>query len=218
MEQLADHGNGNYAYIDNFMEAKKVLVEQMSGTLFTIARDVKIPVEFNPAQVAEYRLIGYENRILAAEDFRNDQVDAGDIGAGHTVTAIYEITLTDSEFRYIPPLRYTTASSTTNIDSDRKNDIATIKLQYKIGKSNKSRKMEQMVLRANLKTSMLETSVDFRFASSVAAFGQWLRKNEKMKSLKLVKIQTLANNSLNQDTRGYRSEFIRMLETAAVIK
>lgn len=218
MEQLADHGNGNYAYIDSFLEAKKVLVEQMAGTLFTIARDVKIQVEFNPSQVAEYRLIGYENRMLAAEDFRNDQVDAGDIGAGHTVTAIYEITLADSDFRYIPPLRYATANSQKNINEDILNDIATVKLRYKTGKSNTSNKMEYAILRNNLKHNMKETSADYRFAVSVAAFGQWLRKNNHINNIKLSKLQSLAKQSLKQDERGYRREFVRLLEAAAELK
>lgn len=218
MEQLADHGNGNYAYIDNFMEAKKVLVEQMAGTLFTIARDVKIQVEFNPSQVAEYRLVGYENRVLANEDFSNDQVDAGDIGAGHTVTAIYEITLAESEFRYIPPLRYAAARSEKSTNNAIPNEIATIKLRYKVGESNTSNKVEHAILRADLKHNMNETSADYRFAASVATFGQWLRKNEKTPKINLTKLQQLAAHSLKQDKRGYRHEFIRLLETAAELK
>lgn len=211
MEQLADHGNGNYAYIDTFMEAKKVLVEQMAGTLFTIARDVKIQVEFNPAQVAEYRLIGYENRLLRPEDFRNDQVDAGDIGAGHTVTAIYELTMADSEFRYVPPLRYTK-----NRDADiESNDIATIKLRYKLGESNVSDKVERVVQRRDVKNAMNETSADYRLSASVAAFGQWLRRDKLISKVNLSAVSLLARTAREEDEQGYRREFIRMIETAS---
>ncbi|MDH5182163.1 MAG: von Willebrand factor type A domain-containing protein [Gammaproteobacteria bacterium] len=210
MEQLADHGNGNHAYIDSFAEAQKVLLEQMSGTLHTIAKDVKIQVEFNPALVAEYRLVGYENRLLRNEDFRNDKVDAGDIGAGHTVTAVYELTLTDSEFRYVPKLKYT-AQKDLKSDTD---EIATVKLRFKQPDGNTSRKVERIIRKSAIKTRLSETSSDFRFAAAVAGFGQWLRQDNMIKPYDTRDIVTLADGARGKDRKGYRAEFIRMVETA----
>ncbi|MDH5179477.1 MAG: VWA domain-containing protein [Gammaproteobacteria bacterium] len=214
IEQLANHGNGNHAYIDTFSEARKVLLEQMSGTLLTIAKDVKIQVEFNPAVVAEYRLIGYENRLLRDEDFRNDKVDAGDIGAGHTVTALYELTMTDSEFRYVPKLKYTDKQTV----SKNSNEIATIKLRFKQPDGATSRKVERVVNKEAIKTSLTETSADFRFAAAVAGFGQWLRQENMLKGYATAEIVKLAEGSRGKDKKGYRAEFIRMVETAGQLR
>ncbi|MBT8128642.1 MAG: VWA domain-containing protein, partial [Gammaproteobacteria bacterium] len=172
MEQLADAGNGNYAYIDTLNEAQKVLVDEMSSTLHTIAADVKIQVEFNPAVVAEYRLIGYENRALNREDFNNDKVDAGEIGAGHTVTALYEISLVNGGGRYLDPLRYAPAS---NIDTQHQDEIALLRLRYKQPSSNTSKLIERPLLVSNIDSTLQQTSSSFRFAASVAGFGQLLR-------------------------------------------
>ncbi|MEJ2141187.1 MAG: von Willebrand factor type A domain-containing protein [Gammaproteobacteria bacterium] len=212
IEQLADQGNGNYAYIDSFLEARKVLKEQMSGTLYTIAKDVKIQVEFNPATVAEYRLIGYENRMLRAEDFRNDKVDAGDIGAGHTVTAIYELTLTDSQFRHVPRLRYSPGTETSN-----QCELAIVKLRYKLPDTDRSTRVERIISADMLKNNMQAMSASYRFSASVAAFGQWLRKHKLIGNIRPADIRRLAESAREADTKGYRQEFIRMVDTAATL-
>jgi Ca-activated chloride channel family protein len=212
IEQLADQGNGNYAYIDSFLEARKVLKEQMSGTLYTIAKDVKIQVEFNPATVAEYRLIGYENRMLRAEDFRNDKVDAGDIGAGHTVTAIYELTLTDSQFRHVPRLRYSPGTETSN-----QGELAIVKLRYKLPDTDRSTRVERIISADMLKNNMQAMSASYRFSASVAAFGQWLRKHKLIGNIRPADIRRLAESAREADTKGYRQEFIRMVDTAATL-
>jgi len=212
IEQLADQGNGNYAYIDSFLEAKKVLKEQMTGTLYTIAKDVKIQVEFNPAKVAEYRLIGYENRMLRAEDFRNDKVDAGDIGAGHTVTAIYELTLTDSHFRHVPKLRYATDN---NVNTS--NELAIVKLRYKLPATDSSTRVERIITADMLKNNINAMSSSYRFSASVAAFGQWLRKHTLIGNIHPDDIKRLAQSAKEDDTKGYRQEFIRMVDAAATL-
>ncbi|MBL4631814.1 MAG: VWA domain-containing protein, partial [Paraglaciecola sp.] len=177
MEQLADAGNGNYAYIDTIHEARKVLVDEMNATLLTIAKDVKIQVEFNPDLVAEYRLLGYENRALKPEDFNNDQVDAGEIGAGHTVTALYELTLKASNNPYVDPLRYQVAQ----VKSDGKalknkfsNELALVKLRYKPVNSQKSQLIKHTVMLSQI-TEFNQQSDDFRFASSVVGFAHLLK-------------------------------------------
>lgn len=172
LEQLADVGNGNYAYIDNLNEAKRVLVDQASSTFQTIASDVKIQVEFNPRVVAEYRLVGYENRLLAREDFNNDRVDAGEIGAGHTVTAIYEIGLVGSEGLAIDPLRY---SDDTAIDKYRDDELAFVKLRYKRPGEQTSKRISVPV---NSKEMKAEPGQELAFAAAVAGFGQLLAQDE----------------------------------------
>ncbi|MEH6451047.1 MAG: VWA domain-containing protein [Oleispira sp.] len=182
MEQLADAGNGNAAYIDSLGEAQKVLVEEMSSTLFTIAKDVKIQMEFSPL-VSEYRLIGYENRLLNREDFNNDKVDAGDIGAGHTVTAIYEITLASDNADQIDPLRYTQPG---NHSATETNELAFLKLRYKLPSNddnnnddNSNTSTSQLVSypidKSSIQANMSESSNNFKFSAAVAAFGQHLR-------------------------------------------
>ncbi|MEO8223627.1 MAG: VWA domain-containing protein [Gammaproteobacteria bacterium] len=217
LERLADAGNGNYAYIDTLNEGRKVLVDQLSGTLQTIAKDVKIQVEFNPALVAEYRLIGYENRLLRREDFNNDKVDAGDIGAGHTVTALYELTLNDSPVRLIDPLRYGKSDRATEPASGRATEVAHVRLRYKAPDGGRSRLIEQPVRRADLRSpAQLPASRarDLQFAAAVAAFGQKLRGGEFLGSYSWSDIAGLAASARGDDPDGYRGEFLGLVKLA----
>lgn len=218
MEQLADVGNGHYAYIDSLNEARKVLVEQLASTLITIASDVKIQVEFNPAVVKEYRLLGYENRSLAREDFNNDKVDAGEIGAGHTVTALYELVLQGSEAQRIDPLRYQEAKpSKGKTASTANNELAFIKLRYKATQASQSQLISRPVLMPEQMTAFTKASEDFRFAASVAAFGETLRNSKYISGLDY---NTLINHALaakGSDPFGYRSEFIQLLRLASAL-
>ncbi|WP_205422699.1 vWA domain-containing protein [Seongchinamella sediminis] len=211
MEQLADVGNGNAAYIDSLTEAQKVLVNEMHATLHTIASDVKIQVEFNPASVSEYRLIGYENRLLEREDFRNDKVDAGDIGAGHTVTALYEIVLTGSGGERNPALRY---GGTTTSSSADNSELAYIKLRYKQPGEEQSRELARVVQRAGLATELTAGSDDIRFAASVAGFGQLLRGGKYTGNWGYPQALQLARGARGSDPHGYRSEFLHLIELA----
>ncbi len=208
MEQIADVGNGNYAYIDNINEARKVLVDELSSTLNTIAHDVKIQVEFNPNLVSEYRLIGYENRALANEDFNNDKVDAGEIGAGHQVTALYELTLNNAQQSTVDPLKYQTPQISTNSSLS---EIAQIKLRYKLPNQQQSKLISQVVNKDQLNTS---PSQHFKFASAVAAFSQSLRGTKYLKDYSIDDMIILAQENKGQDNFGYRSEFIQMLRSA----
>ncbi len=211
MEQLADAGNGNYAYIDTLNEARKVLVEQMSATLQTIAKDVKIQIEFNPQLVAEYRLVGYENRVLAREDFNNDKVDAGEIGAGHTVTAIYEVALAGSDGERVEPLRYQSRQSASVEQGD---ELAFLRLRYKAPDGETSKLIEQPVRKADLRRELGQTSADFRFAAAVAGFGQLLRGGKYMESFGYEDVRTLANSARAADPFGYRGEFVALVNLA----
>jgi Ca-activated chloride channel family protein len=211
MEQLADNGNGHYAYIDTLLEARKVLVEEMSATLQTIAHDVKIQIEFNPALVSEYRLIGYENRVLAREDFSNDKVDAGDIGAGHTVTALYEITLTGSGAQRIEPLRYGQATTT---DDKHNDELAVLHLRYKRPGESRSQLQERVIRRQDINPDLAKTSDRYRFAAAVAAFGQLLRGGKYTMNYSFNEVLSLARNSRGMDPHGYRSEFLSLTELA----
>lgn len=210
MEQLADNGDGNYAYIDNLSEARKILVNQVSATLETIAKDVKIQIEWNPARVSEYRLIGYENRLLNREDFNNDKVDAGEIGAGHTVTALYEITLTNSAQQRIEPLRYQSEKIATKVDSK---ELAFVKLRYKKPGGDRS-KLLQHALKANEIKQLSNTTDSLRFASSVAAFGELLRGGKNLENFSHENVLQLARSARGNDPHGYRGEFIRLVELA----
>ncbi len=210
MEQLADAGNGNYAYIDTLKEARKVLVDERAATLLTIANDVKIQIEFNPAQVAEYRLLGYENRALAREDFNNDKVDAGAIGAGHTVTALYEITLQSSKGKRIDPLRYTQQKAA----RPTSDELAFLRLRYKRPGSPSSQLLEQIVSHALINPDWRKTSEDFRFAASVAAFAQTLRGSKYLQDFSYSEIHTLASQSRGDDRFGYRGEFLQLIGLA----
>lgn len=212
MEQLADRGNGNYAFIDTIKEARKVLVEETSGTLMVIAKDVKAQIEFNPEVVAEYRLVGYENRMLAREDFNNDKVDAGDIGAGHTVTALYEIVLHDSEARRVDPLRYGKEENVAR-NSD---ELAFLKLRYKLPDENESRLVSQAVLLKD-QVAFEKTDPDFRFATAVAAFGQKLRGGKYAGKLGYTDIEELALAARGNDRNGYRGEFLQLVALAETL-
>lgn len=214
MEILADRGNGNYAYIDNLLEAKKVMVKEMSGTMFALARDVKIQVEFNPTKVAAYRLIGYENRALADEDFNNDKKDAGEIGVGHTVTALYELIPAGSaDAPSVDKLKYRKVGA--KIKSNYQDEIMTIKLRYKTLDKEKSILLSTIVKDKNI--ALASTSDDFRFAGAVAGFGMLLRDSEFKGDLDYDKVIALAKNSRGEDAEGYRAEFIRLLETSQLL-
>jgi Ca-activated chloride channel family protein len=210
MEQIADHGNGNYAYIDSALEAKKVLGDEMQSTLFTIAKDVKIQVEFNPAIVSQYRLVGYENRALREEDFDNDKVDAGDIGAGHQVTAIYEIAPVGTK-GWISPRRYEDQPAA--IAQDRMAEAAHVKLRYKLPGGSKSKLIDYVIRSAALNTARSPTG-DFAFAASVAAFGQLLRGDELMIDFDFDDVGNLAGRQNNY----WRQEFLRLNEVAGSMK
>lgn len=214
MEQLANNGNGNYFYIDNINEAKKVLVEEMTRTVYAIAKDVKLQVEFNPAHVKEYRLIGYENRLLRDEDFNNDAKDSGDMGAGHTVTALYEVIPADSEESMttanIDDLKY----QDRNIKSSASNDpdLMTIKIRYKQPDSDTSIPFE-LTARDN-GMNLEEASENFKFSASVAGFGMLLRDSKYKGGATYDSIEELALKGKGADEKGYRDEFIRLIDLA----
>jgi len=211
MEQIADHGNGNFAYIDSAHEAQKVLVQEFGGTLYTIAKDVKLQVEFNPAHVRAYRLIGYENRMLAAEDFNDDRKDSGDLGAGHTVTALYEIIPTGVDtgtpIRGLDELRYQPTDE--RVATRESPELLFVKLRYKDPNGSRSRLLSTAVRDVDVIPSS-----DFTFAASVAAFGMVLRDSKYRGAADLAAVLRWARSSLGRDDEGYRREFIRMVEEA----
>ena len=210
MEQLADHGDGNFHYVDGLLEARKVLVEEMGGTLVALARDVKLQIEFNPARVAGYRLIGYENRLLADEDFSDDTKDAGELGAGHTVTALYEVVphgLAVPGDRDVDELRYQPKGNDPPL-SEFQGEMLYVKVRYKDPDGKRSKLLERAV--ADRPAS---PSVDFRFATAVAGFGMLLRDSEHAGDLTLDDVVRLAERGKGDDPRGYRGEFIRLVET-----
>lgn len=215
LEQLADVGDGNYSYIDTLKEARKVLVEQMAATLNIIARDVKIQVEFNPAQVAEYRLIGYENRHLNREDFNNDKVDAGDIGAGHSVTALYEITLKQSAGQRIDDLRYQSSSASEPLNSSE--ELAYVRLRYKRPDQDNSQLLKHAIMKSDIEMQSSKTSERFRFAAAVAAFGQQLRGGKYIDNFGFDDTLALARQSRGNDEHGYRGEFIQLVALAKTL-
>ena len=211
MEQLADAGNGNYAFIDTLNEAQKVLVDEMSSTLATIAKDVKIQIEFNPEVVAEYRLIGYENRALKREDFNNDKIDAGEIGAGHTVTALYEIALTGSKGSRLEPLRY---QSKTLENKFMRDEIAHLRLRYKAPEGSESKLLEWPLQRAAIKSDFAQASERMRFAAAVAGFGQLLKGGQYTGKFSFGDIAKLAHGARGEDRFGYRGEFLSLVKLA----
>lgn len=214
LEKLVDKGNGNYAYIDALAEARRVLVEQLSGTLVTIAKDVKIQIEFNPAQAAEYRLIGYEDRILPHQDFHDDRKDAGEIGAGHTVTALYEIV--PAERAAGPggePLKYQRSQPLTPAADG--GELATIKLRYKQPDGQQSRLLQRAIL--DRRPQQAAASRDMNFAAAVAAFGMLLRESPYRGDATYSKVLALAEQGISSDTSGYRSEFIELVRQARQI-
>lgn len=216
MQALAQNGNGNAAYIDSLSEARKVLVQEAASTLFTIASDVKIQMEFNPATVSQYRLIGYETRTLRREDFNNDKVDAGDIGAGHTVTAIYEITPTNAKSKLIDPLRYqqTAEGKKTKPAQAGANEYGFLKLRYKLPGQTKSRLIETPVHVPENPVAIANTSTDVRFSVAVAAFGQLLRGGKYTGTFGYDDVIALAKTARGDDEFGYRAEFINLVRLA----
>lgn len=210
MEQLADAGDGNYAYIDNLREARKVLVDQLSSTLAVVAKDVKLQVEFNPTQVSEYRLLGYENRALKREDFSNDKVDAGEIGAGHTVTALYEI-VPVGEKGWLEPLRYGQAKAPAA--SAKADELAMLRVRYKAPKGGNSRLIERPIS-AQQPAELAKASPDLRFAAAVAAFAQQLKDGRYTADFSLADTATLARGARGDDPYGLRGEFVQLVELA----
>ncbi len=213
MQKLADKGNGNHAYIDGMSEAKKVLVNEFGGTLFTIAKDVKLQVEFNPAYVQGYRLVGYENRILNKEDFNDDEKDAGDLGSGHTVTALYEVIpvgVKSSFLKNVDPLKYQQNESA--VSSGLSSEMMTIKFRYKTPGEDKSKLIVHPLLYSETKNA--QASENFRFAAAVAEFGMLLRNSDFKAGASYASVLRSAGNALGYDKEGYRREFIRMVESA----
>lgn len=207
MEQLADAGDGNYAYIDNLREARKVLVDQLSSTLAVVAKDVKIQVEFNPAEVSEYRLLGYENRALKREDFSNDKVDAGEIGAGHTVTALYEVVPVGAK-GWLEPLRYAQTK-----EHGKAGEIAWLRLRYKAPEGGASKLVERPIAKGEA-TPINQASEDLRFAAAVAAFAQQLGDAKYTGDFSLADSARLARGAKGEDPFGLRGEFVQLVELA----
>ncbi len=216
MEQLADKGNGNYAYIDHILEAKKVLVKEMGGTLLTIAKDVKLQIEFNPAKVKAYRLVGYENRLLNNEDFNDDKKDAGELGSGHTVTAIYEIIpagSTEALTASVDNLKYQQVAP--NPVSEN-NEVMTIKFRYKEPKESTSQLISHIVL--DKKTPFSAASENCKFVCAVAEFGMLLRDSKFKGDSDFKNVMTMAKEAKGKDEEGYRAEFIRLVEMAELLR
>ena len=212
MELLADKGNGNYAYLDTLQEARKVLVQELGATLTTIAKDVKLQIEFNPARVRAYRLIGYENRMLRAEDFHDDAKDAGEMGAGHSVTALYELVPPDGdlEIAKVDPLKYQTSTVT---EASAGPELLTLKLRYKEPDEEESRLLSQPVLDAT--TPIAAASENLRFAAAVAELGLLLRESPYRSGASYDQVQTMASNALGDDREGYRAEFLQLVNAAS---
>lgn len=215
MEILADKGNGNYMYIDSILEAQKALVNEFGGTLFTIAKDVKLQIEFNPAKVKAYRLIGYENRMLKNEDFNNDKKDAGELGSGHTVTALYEIVPVgvESEFYKIDELKYQTTK--VNPASQASNEIMTVKFRYKKPDGDVSKLIVHPLV--DQQVEFEKTSDDFRWSAAVAAFGMILRESEFVRDFKVGDVEALAKSARGIDKDGYRAEFVNLLKSSIAL-
>jgi Ca-activated chloride channel homolog len=216
MEALANKGNGNYAYIDNILEAQKVFIHEFGGTMFTVAKDVKLQLEFNPNYVKAYRLIGYENRLLQNEDFNNDKKDAGEMGSGHTVTAFYEIIPVGVKSQYLKSIDNLKYQKTEKIIAETfNNEILTVKLRYKSPNENTSKLMEKVI---DDKQKYFNTSSEnFRFAAAVAEFGLILRNSDYKGEANYDQLIKLAKNAKGQDDEGYRAEFIKMVKTAQLL-
>jgi Ca-activated chloride channel homolog len=215
METLADKGNGNNMYIDSILEAQKALVNEFGGTLFTIAKDVKLQIEFNPAKIKAYRLIGYENRMLKNEDFNNDKKDAGELGSGHTVTALYEIIPVgvDSEFYKVDELKY--QSTKLEATAGKTNEIMTVKFRYKKPDGEVSKLIVHPLLDQNI--SLDKSSNDFRWSAAVAAFGMILRESEYVKGFTAQDVTALAQGAKGIDKEGYRIEFINLTKSVGAL-
>lgn len=210
-ETIANKGNGNYAYIDNFTEAKKVLVNEFGGTLYTVAKDVKLQLEFNPQYVKEYRLVGYENRALANEDFEDDKKDAGEIGAGHTVTALYE--LIPAKGATTDGLRYQK-----QVKEGFANELAFLKIRYKDPVVKDAKSVEESTPIPFTLTDFSQTDDDYRFAAAVAEWGMLLRNSKYKAKSSYKQVIDLAKNAIGKDEEGYRKEFIRLVELSEKIK
>jgi Ca-activated chloride channel homolog len=217
MQALAQNGNGNANYIDSYKEAQKVLVQEIGGTLETIAKDVKIQVEFNPAVVSEYRLVGYETRALNREDFNNDKVDAGDIGAGHTVTAIYEITPVGSGAELVDPLRYGQNATTPTAAVLPSDEIGFLKMRYKLPEGTTSTLLETPISKSLAVDTVAGASEDARWAAAVAGFAQKLKGSSYGGMMSWDEIKSLAQGARGSDEEGYRAEFIQLINSAAII-
>jgi Ca-activated chloride channel family protein len=215
MEQLADHGNGNHAYIDSLLEAQKVLVDEMGATLHTVARDVKIQIEFNPAVVREHRLVGYENRMLAREDFNNDRVDAGEIGAGHSVVALYELALVGDAGARVDPLRY---GAKRPKGPANRNEIAFLRMRFKRPDHDDSELLEHPISTVDILRTLETTSDDYRFSAAVAAFGQRLRGGEFLEGFGYEAIEELARGARGRDDQGVRGDLQRLVRLAASLE
>ncbi|NVK86914.1 MAG: DUF3520 domain-containing protein, partial [Gammaproteobacteria bacterium] len=209
MEQLADKGNGNYAYIDSFKEAKRVLVDRQGSSLIAVANDVKIQVEFNPNVVAEYRLLGYQNRRLNNEDFYNEKVDAAEVGAGHSITALYEVTLTSSAKPMLPELRYQTAQTPERLADE----IGQLKLTYKDGAKQSHYQTTIMSLSNLLET---ENDASMKLVSATAAFALWLRNSAQIEGFSLAQIEQLAQQSIGVERYGADYDLLQMIRLAKV--
>jgi Ca-activated chloride channel family protein len=223
MQKLADKGNGNYAYLDSLDEARKVLVQQMNGTLVTIAKDVKIQVEFNPARVASYRLIGYEKRMLRKEDFNNDKIDAGEIGAGHTVTALYEVVpagATANPAASVPPvdpLKYSaSAKGTSETSASASDEMLTVKLRHKKPDGDKSELIERALVDSG--AGFEKASAEFKFAAAVAEFGMLLRDSEHKGTGTMGAVLEWAQEGKGNDANGYRAGFIELVRKAQTLR
>jgi Ca-activated chloride channel family protein len=214
LEKLADKGNGNYGYVDSLAEAKRLLVEQAGGTLVTIAKDVKIQVEFNPAKVAGYRLVGYENRRLAAQDFNDDKKDAGEIGAGHTVTAFYEVVPVGVDVGSAPvdPLKYQPPREGTSAGSA---ETLTVKLRWKKPDEDASRLIELPYTDSG--NAYAVASGEFKFAAAVASFGLLLRDSTFKGTASYEGVLELAGEGVGRDEEGYRREFLMLVKSAAAL-
>jgi Ca-activated chloride channel family protein len=217
MQKLADKGNGNHAYIDGMSEAKKVLINEFGGTLFTIAKDVKLQIEFNPALVQGYRLIGYENRMLAKEDFNDDKKDAGELGSGHTVTALYEIIpvgVKSDLLGKVDKLKY--QAGTERLSGTKQTDeLVTVKFRYKAPDGDNSKLIEHAVKNNPVKTD--NSSDNLRFAAAVAEFGMLLRNSEFKGQASFNNVLSSARKARGKDEEGYRAEFIRLVSTAQLL-
>lgn len=213
IQRLTQSGNGNAAYIDTLLEARKALSQELGSTMFPIANDVKVQVEFNPAQVAAYRLVGYETRMLARQDFKDDKVDAGDMGAGHTVTAIYEITPAANAGKLVDPLRYEQAAKP-KAASGKGDELCFVKVRYKLPGQSASKQLEHAVRADAARKSLDAAPDDQRFAVAVAAFGQRLRGEQHLADFSYGDIARLADGARGADPDGYRAEFVKMVRMA----
>lgn len=217
IQRLTQSGNGNAAYIDTLLEARKALAQELGSTMFPIANDVKVQVEFNPSQVAAYRLVGYETRMLNRQDFKDDKVDAGDMGAGHTVTAIYEITPAANAGKLVDPLRYAQTGKKKATESGKSDELCFVKVRYKLPGQSASRQVEHAVRAGSARDSLDAAPDDQRFAVAVAAFAQRLRGEQQVADFSYGDIARLAEGARGADREGYRAEFVKMVRMAEAL-